>query len=270
MKLHLKGNSGCNLTVEDGIVRKISTKKSYNFRLKNQFDKQKNFECSIFRTPLVRNHGYYENKFFFEMDYIPFKSFDQAFKFADKGYLDIICSKILSFIDNNIDGYKKFESSIIIKKFESTFKKIPNAHTDLSYLIDLFESMDKKIELPEGFCHGDLTLSNLLFNNDDIVVIDFLDTFLDSPIKDIVKIRQDTQFHWSLRMLKLNYDRVKIIQCLNYIDNKLHNEFKKYDFYLNTYKIFQILNFLRIIPYCNNDYDVQFLKKRIKLLCIQR
>ena len=130
--------------------------------------------------------------------------------------------------------------------------------------------MDKKIELPEGFCHGDLTLSNLLFNNDDIVVIDFLDTFLDSPIQDIVKIRQDTQFHWSLRMLKLNYDRVKIIQCLNYIDNKLHNEFKKYDFYLNTYKIFQILNFLRIIPYCNNDYDVQFLKKRIKLLCIQR
>ena len=43
-----------------------------------------------------------------------------------------------------------------------------------------------KIELPEGFCHGDLTLSNLLFNNDDIVIIDFLDTFLDSTIQDIV------------------------------------------------------------------------------------
>ena len=113
-------------------------------------------------------------------------------------------------------------------------------------------------------------ISNLLFNNDDIVIIDFLDTFLDSPIQDIVKIRQDTQFHWSLRMLKHNYDSAKIIQCLNYIDNKLHNEFKKYDFYLNSYKIFQILNFLRIIPYCNNDYDVQFLKKRIKLLCSQR
>ena len=66
------------------------------------------------------------------------------------------------------------------------------------------------------------------------------------------------------------YGNCHLYQCLNYIDNKLHNEFKKYDFYLNTYKIFQILNFLRIIPYCNNDYDVQFLKKRIKLLCIQR
>ena len=45
------------------------------------------------------------------------------------------------FENQKSDNYSVNEfNSIIIKKFESTFKKIPNAHTDLSYLIDLFES----------------------------------------------------------------------------------------------------------------------------------
>ena len=59
----------------------------------------------------------------------------------------------------------------------------------------------------------------MLFDNSDIVVIDFLDTFLDTPLQDIVKIRQDSKYFWSLNLVNKIQDSVKVKQSLNYIDN---------------------------------------------------
>ena len=46
--------------------------------------------------------------------------------------------------------------------------------------------------IPVGTCHGDLTFSNILFNGNNYYLIDFLDSFIESPLLDIVKLRQDT------------------------------------------------------------------------------
>ncbi len=264
MKLHIKGNSGCNIEISGKEVIKSTNSSLYNQRLKQQSNKQELFKSSVFHAPKIHKSGIKKGKYFFTMDYIPYKTFDQAFKFADKIYLDHISEKIILFIKENITGVKNFSSEIIISKFNATEEKIKKKNIDVSYLKDLFYSLDTDIKLPTGPCHGDLTFSNLLFDNEDIVVIDFLDTYLDSPIQDIVKIKQDTQFFWSLMMLNYHYDRVKIMQCLSYIDTKLEMEFSKLDYYVKYYKIFQILNLMRIIPYCDNINDINFLQNRIK------
>ena len=266
MKLNIKGNSGCNIEIVEEKVTKSANRSAYNKRLKQQSKKQKLFKNSIFHTPQIYKDGIKQGKYFFTMEYIPYKTFDQAFKFADKMYLDRISEKIILFIKNNTTGIKKFSKDIVISKFESTNHKIKKKNVNLTYLQDLFYSLEANLELPTGDCHGDLTFSNLLFDNEDIMVIDFLDTYLDSPIQDIVKIKQDTQFFWSLRMLNYHYDQVKIIQCLNYLDKKLEMEFSNLDYYVKYYKIFQILNLMRIIPYCDNNNDISFLENRIKKL----
>tara|TARA_R110002050_G_scaffold181032_4_gene314541 strand:- start:449 stop:778 length:330 start_codon:yes stop_codon:yes gene_type:complete len=108
----------------------------------------------------------------------------------------------------------------------------------------------------------------MLFDNSDIVVIDFLDTFLDTPLQDIVKIRQDSKYFWSLNLVNKLQDSIKVKQSLNYVDKKIKEEFSNYDFYKKYYKYFQVLNLLRILPYSNNKNHIDNLTKEIRLLCL--
>ena len=94
-------------------------------------------------------------------------------------------------------------------------------------------------------------------------MLDFLDTFFDSPLQDIVKLKQDTKYYWSLRKLNSVRDSVKIKQCFSYINKKLDDKFNNEEYYVKYYKHFQILNLLRIIPYCKDKTDITFLLKNI-------
>lgn len=70
------------------------------------------------------------------------------------------------------------------------------------------------LHIPLGKCHGDLTLSNLLvqerFARDSeptIVVIDFLDSFIESPLADLAKMAQDLLYGWTLRLTMIEQTR---------------------------------------------------------------
>jgi len=58
-----------------------------------------------------------------------------------------------------------------------------------------------------------------------------------------------------------------MIQCLNYIDDKIDYEFSKNEYYVEYYKIFQILNLLRIVPYCKDKKNVNYLINEVDKLC---
>jgi len=266
----VRGNSGCEIIIKNNIVRKISVNKKYNNRLREQCRKQREFTHSTpFRVPRVFSEGKNLDKYYFEMEFIPYKTFDRVFNFADKRMLDHISDKIIMFINSNISGKIRVNREVVIKKYEATKNKIRSKNNiDLSYLNGLFYSLEEIIEIPSGKCHGDLTFSNLLFDGADIVALDFLDTYLESPLQDITKIRQDTDFYWSLRRIEKVHDELKIKQCLKYIDKKIENQFSKFEFYKKYYKTFQILNFMRIIPYCTDQKDIYKLKEWIDKLCL--
>ena len=106
-----------------------------------------------------------------------------------------------------------------------------------------------------------------MINDNEITLIDFLDTFFDSPLQDIVKLKQDTKYFWSLRKLNNIRDLMKLKQCFTYIDQKLNEKFEEKEYYIKYYNHFQILNLLRIIPYCDDKKDINFLLKNINNIC---
>ena len=79
-------------------------------------------------------------------------------------------------------------------------------------MIVLQQKLSRAISIPIGFCHGDLTFSNIMFALDDnqVGLIDFLDSFIETPLIDLVKLRQDTHFHWTITRYPHLHDQGKI------------------------------------------------------------
>ena len=266
-QFNIVGNSGCEITLINSTVKKMSPNLNYNKRLLNQCIKQKQFASNILRSPKVYKEGLDHNRFFFEMELVTCKTFDSFFITATKQCLDNVAEKIILFIKSNISGTMILERDIIVNKFEKTKKDIRiKKNIDLSYLNETFYSLNQNLQIPSGYCHGDLTFSNLLFEGEGIVALDFLDTYLDTPLQDLVKLKQDTNYFWSLKRLKNHTDKLKIKQCLRYIDQKIDLEFSNYPYYEEYYRVFQILNLMRIIPYCKLRADIDFLTEKINHL----
>ena len=99
-----------------------------------------------------------------------------------------------------------------------------------------------------------------------LYLIDFLDSFIETPLFDIIKIRQDTCFNWTINMCDFPFDKNKTILTFNFIDDKINKYFNKYDWYVKTYKYFQILNILRIIQYCKNNKIRDMLISYLEIL----
>lgn len=121
--------------------------------------------------------------------------------------------------------------------------------------------------LPIGVCHGDLTFSNILFNGNNYYLIDFLDSFIETPLQDIVKIRQDTAYRWSQLMYTKRYDAVRLGIICDKIDHEIDLYFSnKYQWYTDHYRTVQLMNILRILPYAHEEKVVCYLKNILNSL----
>jgi thiamine kinase-like enzyme len=132
--------------------------------------------------------------------------------------------------------------------------------------------LDKKPEapLPQSFCHGDFTFSNMLFKeNGQIYVFDFLDSFIESPLIDLVKLRQDTKFLWSVLIDENleNHKVIKVIQILKYMDARLALFLGELNPGIQQwYTYLEVFNLARIMPYAQKQSDIQFLNKNLTQL----
>lgn len=97
-------------------------------------------------------------------------------------------------------------------------------------------------------------------------MIDFLDSFVESPLLDLVKIRQDSCYEWSRLMYEGNVDRVRLGIISRKIDEEIDQYYSQYEWYKKYYQIFQLLNFLRILQYAKEEKVIVYLKKVISQL----
>ena len=97
-------------------------------------------------------------------------------------------------------------------------------------------------------------------------MIDFLDSFIESPIIDMVKLRQDTAYQWSPLMYAGEYDITRLSIVCSKIDKELDSCFSKYEWYRLYYSIFQLLNFFRILQYAHERKVISYLKKSINCI----
>ena len=280
----INGHSNFDINIVNINGFKFLCKSSNNYadsiRLNKQIEKQQyheklfkfNIPNIIFKSHIVNNKQY------FLMNYL--NNSDNIFNYIiNNNYLAI--ENIFIFIKNTIDIYiknsiyKKIDKKVVSDKINNIKKNIENINKDnflnekeYNYVINKINILENDIEkicninIPIGYCHGDLTLSNMLLNTVDnnIYLIDFLDSFIETPLFDIIKVRQDTKFFWSLKMLNMSIDKNKIKIVLNYLDKKIDNYFQKYDFYNNKiYDYFEIINLLRVLQYCKNKDIKDFL-----------
>lgn len=281
MEIEVKGHSGCQIDViseADNIyVYKSTADPKYLKRLVLQTEKQRaagEKQYQHIRVPRILDVKKSDSTVVVKMQYVYSKNFVEFFEQAGFEQIDYLVGALEVFIEHEI-GQSKLQqvpAALFQQKFSDIRSKCevnPLYQGDaqiaeiLSRSAEVFAAM-KEMRLPVGLCHGDLTFSNILFNGNNYYLIDFLDSFVETPLQDIVKIRQDTAYRWSQLMYTKRYDAVRLHIILDKIDRQIDTYFSnKYQWYNDFYAVMQLMNMLRILPYAHEEKVIDYLKVTI-------
>ena len=281
MKLDIQGHSGSHISIvtEDNElhIHKSTHDAGYVPRLVNQANKQiaaSKTEYQHIRVPKIFEVQQSATDATIKMEYIYSKNFVEYFENAGFEQIKYLIGAIKYFIDLEINAstMQTVPSTILTDKMADVARKVEkNVHlkddAEAQELVRLSSEVMNRVgdmEMPVGTCHGDLTFSNILFNGNNYYLIDFLDSFIESPLLDIVKIRQDTAYLWSTLMYHKPFDKVRLSIISERIDNAIDEYFTgKYEWYRRYYMPLQLMNFLRILQYGKEEKVIAYLKRVI-------
>ena len=263
----LIGHSGCGLNIykENDIVflRKDSGNLEYNRRLKKQYIKQTKFTLNSIKTPKVYSFGKSNGLFYFDMEFlngITLAEYMSCIKIKEINSLISLLFKSLP-VENSV--IKPNTDTIFKKKINEIKNKLRPCDKEALIAVKLLENFDFSL-IPFSYCCGDLTLENIILNNDkQIYLIDFLDSFYNSWMIDVAKLLQDLDLHWSYRHQKIDFN---LAMRLAVAKEALLENIAEYENGNNLLKsIYHILllNILRIIPYTKDEETALFLKNAI-------
>lgn len=266
----VKGNSGFGIELVDEVTIRKSGSGRGGDRLKRQIEKQslfnRQFQHERIRTPNIFRTSASAGVFYADMEFVTAKDFIQFLSEADRAALDDFSTVMLGFISRNLDSSRVVEVSGEIRKKldELAAKSVPP-----TYLTAAKRLCNQPITVPVGDCHGDLTLSNILFKGSTFYLIDFLDCYVESPLQDIAKLRQDTQFFWSLQLYQADFNWPRIQIALHYLDRQIEAAFQSFDWYHRHYQLFQFVNFMRLMPYCVENKTRELVIRALDGMLIQ-
>ena len=272
MEIDIKGHSGCKIDIiesdENLYVKKSTTDQKYLDRLALQGVKQQTDPalCGCILTPEILELKHTDNECYILMEYIYAKNFIDYFESASPKDIDRFINVFIDYVNSelSLSETKDIDKQIFIDKFNSIVKNCENNELTKNnnrvkaILDDCRENYISKlpdiIKVPIGKCHGDLTFSNILFASNNYYFIDYLDSFIETPIQDIVKLRQDTKYFWSVMMYKKRYDVIRLNMIFKYIDDKINGYFfNNVTSYCQLYDRLQLMNILRILPYVKEE-----------------
>lgn len=275
--MSLKGNSGCSIEQKGDKVYKTAIG-SYVPRLREQAIKQKCAttwaggqrnqitgtkvldinECTVSGEPMITVT-------------MPFIEGDTVAEELLKCKGISTATDLAAFIMSNFAFNKVYESlSIFQRKCDDMIKKTPELQNELNEFMKEFGPQLK--ELRAGYCHGDLTLENIIVGHKPekyikssariLHLIDFLDSFIDTPYVDIATVLQDSLCHWSYRYKELDEEQER------YLKNFTH-EFLMNVGGCNKENMKLILGFLlfkiyRIVPYAKDDVTKRWCEDNIR------
>ena len=282
MELEVKGHSGCQVEVvreNEGLyVYKSSKDLGYLNRLYLQGQKQQSavgMGLQHIRVPRILEINRDATSVSIKMEYVYSKSFVNYFEYAGFEQISYFIKALCLFLNYEIHNSEMqiVRADVLREKFQDVKAKSINnqALKDDSEIVDILNISSKYFDdaedmcLPVGQCHGDLTFSNILFNGNNYYLIDFLDSFVESPLLDIVKIRQDSAYLWSHLMYSGECDTIRLKIVADKIDSEIVKYASQFDWYKH-YKLFQLMNFLRILQYAKEERVIAYLKKVLNQL----
>jgi len=286
MDFEIRGHSGCHLTVcreGNGLaVVKSTDDARYAERLYRQARKQQEFgeqDNPVVRAPKVFAISQNRSTCSVKMEFVYGQNFIEFFEYAGLEQLATFVDTVSSFIQDELNKspYQYVDGSMLHCKYGNVRERVLSnpAIADNSKIRKHLEVLDRVFErgcdmvLPVGVCHGDLTLSNILFCGSRIYLVDFLDSFIETPLMDIVKLRQDTRYGWSFLMFKRPYDRVRHQIILDHIDQCIVSRFQEQPFYRDHYVLLQLMNFFRVLQYAHEPAVIEYLTSVIGELILQ-
>lgn len=281
MEIDVKGHSGCSIEIRNQgnhvFVYKTTRDPKYLQRLVLQAKKQKaavDIEDYHIRVPEVYDITQTEKETSVKMQYVYSKNFVEFFEQAGFEQIGYFIEALKHFVEYEINKctLQKVAAAIFQAKFKEIKSKVEKnplfiGNIEIANILTkaelIFADM-QDMEVPLGTCHGDLTFSNILFSGNHYYLIDFLDSFVETPLQDIVKIRQDTAYRWSQLMYGKKFDTVRLKIICDKIDMEIDSYFSsKYDWYRNYYHIMQLMNILRILPYAS---DFKVIERLVEIL----
>lgn len=257
----IAGNSGASLELVPPYIYKWDCNNP--IRLSRQMDKQLEWKSfisanpmleSIFEVPLVVN-----NNGRFRMPYYCGKNIIKYFQNSSTGEIVGLYRNIWRLIneESNHCIITPCIETVLTGKLESL--KYP----DISKLL---ASTSLTSNIPYGIYHGDITLSNVIVCN-KIVLIDFLDTYYETPLQDIAKLLQEFRLKWTLLKSNCDCDVTKINIVYRYLEDLLQSDIAKY---CTRFKVdakliwvFYLITLLRLLPYTKEANIVSIISKEI-------
>ena len=248
---------------------KIYVKKTplkFNKRELLSIKKQNNFKSYIIHgykveSAKIVNFNKKKNNFYL-VEFFEGKTGDQILLTGNKDEIKIL--KIFLnhyFSKKHLSNVDSRNTKLIREKFNKIkknkkFKKIEGYKEINSFFNKLIK---KKIyKFKNFYCHGDLTLSNIIISkkNKKIILFDFLHTYEDNLLQDFSKVFQEFNLHWTSRKLD-TLDKVRSdIIYKSIIDKDFWN---KIDPKLtNSLKLEFLMTILRIVPYILENDKITF------------
>lgn len=177
-----------------------------------------------------------------------------------------LCLGIDAFIKKNLikSQVHEIHKSVISLKLNQIINNTKNLKLRkiLKDVQLLLKELPEKVEYPIGPYHGDLTLSNIIYDkNKNICLIDFLDSFIDSPLQDIAKLKQDFDFYYSFRYCSNNIKLKSQILMNALRPGIIKLSEKKWPLQI---KILTIMTLARIAPYVKDEITLNWLISSIE------
>jgi len=238
--------------------------KKINKRDVQSFIKQKNFQSYFIDSYKIESahiKNFEKKKKYIVLKYYNGLSGSDLILSSDTEMHKVLNIFLKRYINNLIISSKReaFNKRSYLLKCKEIQKKTLPKH------MHLYKKIFRKIYLKldnvkfnlRGSCHGDLTLSNIIINNESkkIILIDFLKTYNESPLQDICKLIQDLRLYWSSR----RFNKTDMLRAKIFCDNL--NPFsllKKHSLY-KIIEIEMLMTLLRILPYVPIN-DIETLK----------
>jgi len=253
-----RGLSGCFIRALDSNTIRKSSSNEYSKRLIKQANKQKYFSnCNLTTIDVPKVFEVGDD--YFDMEYIPAETFDLFFETCDANKINFILNSLYEYFDFLISTKKTFKECEVKLKISKKIESLEIPDSDFKNYLLTFEY--DAVGVPKTFCHGDLTFSNILFNGKRVFFIDFLDSYLNSFLVDLVKLKQDLFYFWSIKVN--NKKSLRLYQSKRFIWKQLYNRYQEY-IDTDLFDLLDVLNLLRIQPYLTDQTHKVILKNLLE------
>jgi hypothetical protein len=249
---------------------KIDEREFQSIQKQNNFIPFKVNNYDVIAAKIISKKKFIKINKYYYIEFFRGKSGQEILLTGNKQEIEILKNFLNEYFFKKFNLNKiRLRNLILLKKKISTLKKnikvkkIKNFKKVFSFIS---KSLNKKnFTFEENFCHGDLTLSNIIVNSKTkkIILIDFLQSYDDNIMQDISKIYQEFVFMWSARNLKntdslrskIVYEKILNFNFFKRLNNKLES----------SLKLEFLVTILRIIPYIkkNDDLTLEWIENSL-------